>query len=229
MRDYGKVHTSFWADDTLRGLDADSKLLALYLLTSPHTNTLGAFRLPDAYACEDLAWGGKRLLNGLETLSAAGFVKYDRASRWVWIVNWLKFNEPANPNMWKACRRMADSVPALPFRHEILRSAGVSETVEQPLGNAPSPSPSPSLLFRFPLADGSEYEPPADLLAEIRAAYPGVNLAGEMAKARAWCVANEGKRKTRRGMPKFLNSWVAGAKVEPQSLAAVPGGGRREL
>lgn len=229
MRDYGKVHTSFWASETLRDLDADAKLLALYLLTSPHTNTIGAFRLPDAYACEDLGWDAKRFQNGLETLSACGFIRHDRATRWVWIVNWLKFNEPANPNMWKACRRMAEAVPALPFRSEILRSAGVSETVVQPLGNAPSPSPSPSLLFRFPLADGSEYEPPADLIDELRAAYPGVNLPSEMAKARAWCVANEAKRKTQRGMPKFLNSWLSGAKVEQPSKAALPGGGRRAL
>ena len=54
MRDYGKVHTSFWASDTLRDLDSDAKLLALYLLTSPHTHMAGVFSLPDAYACHDL-------------------------------------------------------------------------------------------------------------------------------------------------------------------------------
>lgn len=136
MRDYGKVHTSFWASDTLRDLDADAKLLALYLLTSPHTTMVGAFRLPDAYACEDLGWTSERLRNGFETLS--GFVEYDPKSRWVWIVKFLDFNRPENPNQWKAATKLADSIPdAVPFKR------AVQETVRKPFLNSPVPAPAP--------------------------------------------------------------------------------------
>ena len=48
MRDYGKIHTGFWASETMLGLESDARLLAIYLMTSQHTTMLGAFRLPDA-------------------------------------------------------------------------------------------------------------------------------------------------------------------------------------
>src|SRR4249919_152895 len=99
MRDYGKVHTSFWASDTLRDLDADAKLLALYLLTSQHTHMAGVFNLPDAYACHDLGWTSERLSNGFATLCESGWLRRDRG--WVWIVKFSKFNQPDNPNQRK--------------------------------------------------------------------------------------------------------------------------------
>ena len=37
-------------------LSNEAKLLALYLLTGPHTNMLGCFRLPASYVAEDLGW-----------------------------------------------------------------------------------------------------------------------------------------------------------------------------
>jgi hypothetical protein len=38
MRDYGKVHTSFWISDGMRRVSDDARLLALYLLTGQHTH-----------------------------------------------------------------------------------------------------------------------------------------------------------------------------------------------
>lgn len=136
MRDYGKIHTRFWASDTLRDLDSDAKLLALYLLTSPHTTMLGAFRLPDAYACEDLGWVSERFRNGLETLSGAGFSKHDPKTRWVWIVKFLEWNRPENPNQWKSVGKLVAAIPeSVPFRKE------VCGTVPEPFLNSPVPVP----------------------------------------------------------------------------------------
>jgi len=138
MRDYGKVHTSFWTSDTLRGLSDDAKLLALYLLTSPHTTMIGAFRLPDGYAFEDLGWTSEQLRNGLETLSDAGFAIYCAKSKWVWIVKFLTFNRPENPNQWKSAGKLAAAIPDnVSFKKQ------VCETVVQPLNNTPVPAPAP--------------------------------------------------------------------------------------
>lgn len=248
MREYGTIHKGFWANEDLKALDVDSRLLAAYLLTSPHTNMIGAFRLPDAYACEDLNWTTERLRNGFETLSKVGFIKYADSGKWVWIVKFLQFNKPANPNMVKAAVKMAEGIPAsVPFRSEILSSLclgeRVSETVSKPLGNPPSPSPSPSPVLGaeeilIPLDDGSEFPVPADLLSEYRSTYRRIDVAGELRKARAWSVSNPTKRKTRRGVAKFLNSWLASAEADAiknplggaaEWKASLPGGGRKEL
>lgn len=248
MRDYGTIHKGFWQNEELKALDADTRLLAAYLLTSPHTSMIGAFRLPDAYACEDLNWTSERLRNGFETLSRVGFIRYSESARWVWVVKFLQFNKLANPNMVKAAIKMAEGIPAaVDFRSEVLLGLGVSgngfETVLEPLGNTPSPSSSSSLSLgaeeiRIPLNDGSEFLVPENLLSEYRSTYRRVDVMGEVRKARAWCVSNPTKRKTKGGVPKFLNSWLASAEAEAiknplggaaEWKASQPGGGRREL
>lgn len=243
MRDYGKIHTGFWASETILGLDSDSRLLAIYLMTSQHTTMLGAFRLPDAYACEDLGWVPERFQNGLKTLVDAGFVKYDPTTKVVWIIKFTKWNKPDNPNQQKSIAKLAQALPdGVLFKSEVLASAGVFETVPEPLGNSPVPAPvsvptpegPKSEVLTLPLSDGSEYAVTDAELAELRAAYPRVDVVGEIRKARAWAVANPANRKTRRGTPKFLNGWIGRANENApaqvlQLVASQPGGGRRAL
>lgn len=140
MRDYGKIHSRFWQNETLRGVDSDAKVLALYLLSSPHTTMLGAFHLPVAYACEDLGWVPERFHKGFETLSEIGFAHYDKATKWVWIVRFLDWNRPENPNQWKSIVKLAESIPAsVSFKEE------VCGTVRKPFLNSPVPAPVPVL------------------------------------------------------------------------------------
>jgi hypothetical protein len=222
MREYGQIHASFWANEALRALDSDAKVLALYLLTSSHTHASGAFRLPDAYACDDLGWPAERLRNGFQTLSSAGFIVRCTQTGWVWICKFHEWNKPANPNIRTAIVRFVGAIPeAVCFREKVTAIWDVSETVVKPLRNTPSPSPYPSLLLK----DGTEYEISADMGAEFATAYPGVDVAAEVAKMRAWLVANGGSRKTRAGTPKFINGWLARVKVEPKP----PVRKRREL
>ena len=47
-----------------------------------------------------------------------------------------------------------------------------------------------------------------EFYATLHEAYPGVDLKAEARKAHAWCVANKSKRKTAKGMPRFLNGWM---------------------
>jgi hypothetical protein len=144
MRDYGKVHTSFWASDTLRDLDADAKLLALYLLTSQHTHMAGVFNLPNAYASHDLGWTSERLSNGFKTLSDSGWLR--RCTNWVWIVKFAKFNTPDNPNQRKAIAKQLALVPDnCSFRGELL---GSSEPLFNGYVNPPIPTPIPVLVSK---------------------------------------------------------------------------------
>jgi hypothetical protein len=92
MRDYGKVHTSFWISDGMRRVSDDARLLALYLLTGQHTNMIGCFRLPDGYVSEDLNWEPERVSKGFDELSKNGFATRDSASKWVLILNFMRWN-----------------------------------------------------------------------------------------------------------------------------------------
>lgn len=112
MRDYGKVHTSFWSSATTRSLSEDGRTLAMYLLTCPHGTIAGVFRLPDGYACEDLQWEPKRVQEGFAELLANGFANRCETTKWVWVTKHLEWNQPENPNQRKAVAKIATQVPA---------------------------------------------------------------------------------------------------------------------
>ncbi len=238
MRDYGKIHIGFWSSDSLAGLDSDARLLAVYLLASSHTTMAGVFRLPASYACEDLGWDSERFQKGLETLSEpfVDFIEYDHKSKWVWVKKFLHFNRPDNPNQWKAVRKIVSSIP-----DSVSFKAVLSETVLEPLGNTPVPVPVPVLEadeiseFAVPLQGGEVHVLPLAEVAEFEQAYPKIDVAAELRKARAWCVANPTQRKTRRGIGKFINGWLSRANekspgvARSSAAASQAGGGRREL
>lgn len=111
MRDYGKVHSSFWSSSTIRAMSDDGRMLALYLMTSNHTTIAGCFRLPDGYACEDLGWTSARVKKGFEELFANGFSNRCETTKWVWICKHLQWNQPENPNQRKAAVKLALQIP----------------------------------------------------------------------------------------------------------------------
>lgn len=46
-------------------------------------------------------------------------------------------------------------------------------------------------------------------VTELEVAYPAVDSLATLREIRAWCVANPEKRKTRKGMARFVNAWFA--------------------
>jgi len=112
MRDFGKVHTSFWTSSTVRDMSEDARTLAIYLLTSPHGTIAGVFRLPDGYACDDLQWDAQRVQAAFAELQQHGFARRCETTKWVWIVNHFEWNPLDNPNQRKAASKVANMVPS---------------------------------------------------------------------------------------------------------------------
>jgi hypothetical protein len=110
MRDYGKVYTAFWTSEDARGMSEDGRTLALYLMTCPHGNMLGCFRLTDAYAADDLQWKPERVRKGFEELFAKGFAYRCERTFWVLIRHYLKWNQFENPNVGLAAGKMFSSL-----------------------------------------------------------------------------------------------------------------------
>jgi hypothetical protein len=116
VRDYGRVYSAFWQSPEIRSLPEDARTLALYLLTTPHGNLIGCFRLPDAYAADDLQWASERVSEGFRKLEEAAFVRRDEATKWVFITKYLKWNAFENPNVARAAHKALDQVPSLPLK-----------------------------------------------------------------------------------------------------------------
>lgn len=116
MRDYGRVYSAFWQSEETRTFTEDGRHLALYLLTSPHANLIGCFRLPDAYAADDLQWSSERVREGFTELQSKGFVSRDEGTKWVFINKYLKWNGFENGNVAIAAQRAFDQVPVIPLK-----------------------------------------------------------------------------------------------------------------
>lgn len=145
MRDYGKVHTSFWSSSTIGGMSEDARMLALYLLTSPHTTIAGVMRLPDGYACEDLRWSSERVSKGFAELFRKGFANRCETTKWVWICRHFEWNALENPNQRKAAAKVAASIPdECGWKAHFIRVCGEllgldSEPLRNPSETVPEP------------------------------------------------------------------------------------------
>lgn len=109
MREYGQVQSAFWQASDVQNMTDTGKLLALYLLTGPHANGVGCYRLPDGYVTADLEWSSKRLEEGFHELSENGFAY--RFEGVVFIPNFLRWNAIANGNVAKARFKEWESLP----------------------------------------------------------------------------------------------------------------------
>ena len=111
MRTYGSVHTCFWENHTNQQLSDQAKLLALYLLTGPHSNMLGCFRLPEGYVTEDLKWDTSKVKAAFNELSNISFLTRDTQSSWVVIHDFLKSNPIQNPKQGVGVEKIFNTIP----------------------------------------------------------------------------------------------------------------------
>jgi hypothetical protein len=89
MRQYVKTYPTFWIGTTgkaLRESGQTAQLVALYLISNPHVNYIGLYRLHLAYASTDLNMSEKALVKALATLEGLGFAKFDLVTEMVWVL-----------------------------------------------------------------------------------------------------------------------------------------------
>ena len=77
------------------------------------------------------------------------------------------------------------------------------------ISSEPEAAPSPQSGICIPLNDNSVYDVPLDKIDIWKTTYPAVDVEQELRKMVAWSHSNPTKRKTRRGVDRFINSWLA--------------------
>ena len=77
------------------------------------------------------------------------------------------------------------------------------------ISSEPETAPSSQSGICIPLNDNSVYDVPLDKIAIWKDTYPAVDVEQELRKMVAWAHSNPTKRKTRRGVDRFINSWLA--------------------
>lgn len=93
MRDYASISPQFWIGKTGKSLRGDlhAQVLAMYLMTCPHSNMIGVFHCPILYMAHETGMGLEGASKGLESLINAGFCEYDEDSEMVFVVRMAAF------------------------------------------------------------------------------------------------------------------------------------------
>ena len=68
----------------------------------------------------------------------------------------------------------------------------------------------------IPLNDGTEWKMPMELYNEYVKAYPALDIKQEVSQMRIWALSNPTRRKTKRGMTKFVNGWLERSQNSPR-------------
>lgn len=77
-------------------------------------------------------------------------------------------------------------------------------------------------LEPVPLNDGTDWLPTLSEYEEYKRLYASVNVANEFKKIRAWCLSNPAKRKTKNGVKRFVNAWLAREQDKPKRTDVMP-------
>src|SRR5690606_22308984 len=93
----------------------EGSLMALYLMSSPHSNMLGLYYQPILYAAHETGMGIEGASKGLQACIDAGFCVYDQASEMVWVIEMATYQvgealKPAD----KRCAGIQKDYDALP-------------------------------------------------------------------------------------------------------------------
>ncbi len=122
MAKYFPVSPGIW-NKRLLGLGRQTALIYCYLLTNPHRNSEGLFRLPLAYAAADLDVPTTEILDSLKALEAEGFIKFDPEAEVVLDLNALFLLAPTSDTQIKGAITKMRQVPRTFLLEELYRLA----------------------------------------------------------------------------------------------------------
>jgi hypothetical protein len=122
MREYAKVSPKFWTSGTgkaIRQRGSEGVVVALYLMTSPHSNMLGLYFQPTMYMAYETGLGIEGASKGLRVCIEEGFCLYDEPSEMVWVFEMAEYQIAeelkASDLRCKGIQKEYDSLPDCPF------------------------------------------------------------------------------------------------------------------
>lgn len=110
------------------------------------------------------------------------------------------------------CQMVAERLPVgcqsgNPGKYRLDKDSIVKDNISlEPDKSAPNGS---SILL--PLSDKTSYDVPLDKISNWKQAYPIVDVEQELRKMIAWLDSNPNKKKTRKGIARFINNWLENA------------------
>ena len=236
MRDYSVVTPAFWIGTTgkqLRG-NIEAQLLAVYLMTSPHSTMTGVFHCPILYMAHETGLSLEGASKALASLCEAGFCEYEDALETVFVYRMASFQigqslKPGD-NRIKGVEKDVEKMASPSQKAKFLKlyseafslsplkappkprtgtgtRTGTREDSAEPQSASTPPVTEPPVVL-MPLNDNSEFPIVQTMIDEWSKTYPAVNVVQELREMRTWSHANPTQRKTARGVSAFVVRWL---------------------
>lgn len=177
MRDYAKVGPQFWIGPTgkkIKASGAEATIVAMYLITSPHSNMLGLYYLPTLYIAHETGLGLDGAAKGMKLCADAGFCSYDEATEMVWVHEMASYqiaNELKEDD--RRCRGVQndyDALPANAFLGAFFDK--YAKRFHMTLRRAPKPAESPLQAPSMPLASQEQEQEQDQDISSLRSDAP---------------------------------------------------------
>jgi|GEM_PF-1338228 hypothetical protein len=123
MARYRKIDPRIWNDEKFASLSHEGQRAFLFILTHPSMTSLGAFRATKEGIEAELGIDTKGFAKPFRELLSKGLIKYDESCFLVFAPNFLKYNQPENPNVVKGWAGCLDLLPECPLLAEVLQRA----------------------------------------------------------------------------------------------------------
>lgn len=117
---YQKIHSQIWHDEKFMQLSPESQRLFLYLLSSPHSNSIGLYVINKMYICADLKMTLPQLKKPFDELIQAGLIMYDDSVNLILIVNHLKHNKIENEKQALGAKKIIETLPKSKLYQEVI-------------------------------------------------------------------------------------------------------------
>ncbi len=109
-RKFSMVSPAIWRSTRFNSVSMNARFLHLYFITSEHQNSSGCYRIPDAYACADLAWEMPTYLSARQELVEAGLVAFSDETSVVYVCRWFKHCAPTNKSHAIGTQRLIEEI-----------------------------------------------------------------------------------------------------------------------
>ncbi len=100
---YGEA---LWGSKRFLAASDKAKLAYVYFLSNTHSNSIGAYRIPDGYALVDLGWTRDEYVAARTELEAVELIYFDDDTSVVYVANWFRHSPPQNEKHAQGCQRM---------------------------------------------------------------------------------------------------------------------------
>ena len=107
-------------------------------------------------------------------------------------------------------------------KKEIEKEKEIEKDIEDVCAELPGSSTPPAITL--PLADGSEFPILYALVVDLSGLYPAVDVMQQLRNMRGWLLSNPKNRKTKSGIMRFVNSWLAREQNSARPVGGASGG-----